>query len=45
VFKNPITPLGQVSAAIAILGTFIYSVVVQQDKEKAAKEAAAAKAD
>ena len=45
VFKNPITPLGQVSAAIAILGTFIYSVVVQQDKEKAAKAAAAAKAD
>ena len=45
VFKNPITPLGQVSAAVAILGTFVYSVVVQQDKEKAAKAAAAAKAD
>ena len=42
VFKNPITPVGQASAAVAILGTFIYSIVSQQAKEEAAKLAAKA---
>lgn len=42
VFKNPITPVGQASAAVAILGTFIYSIVSQKDKEEAAKLAAKA---
>ena len=36
VFRNPITPAGMVAAAVAILGTCLYSVVQQNDKKKAA---------
>ena len=41
VLKNPITPLGGASAAVAIAGTFWYSLAAQK---QSADEAAAAKA-
>ena len=40
VFKNPISPLGGLSAAVAIFGTFLYTIAAQKQK----KEEAAAKA-
>ena len=41
VFRNPITPLGAWAGAVAILGTFLYSLAAQK---QAADAAAAAKA-
>jgi solute carrier family 35 protein E1 len=43
VFKNPITPLGQASAAVAIAGTFLYTLASNKQKKDAAAAAAAAK--
>ena len=42
VLKNPITPLGGVSAAVAIAGTFAYSLAAQK---QCAEEAAAGEAE
>ena len=39
VFRNPITPTGAVSAAVAIAGTCLYSIAQQKAKEEAAKKA------
>jgi len=36
VFKNPITPIGAMSAGIAIFGTFLYSVARQAEVKKKA---------
>jgi hypothetical protein len=44
VFKNPITPLGQASAAVAIAGTFLYTLASNKQKRDAALAAAAAEA-
>ena len=44
VFKNPITPLGQASAAVAIAGTFLYTIASNKQKKDAALAAAAAAA-
>jgi solute carrier family 35 protein E1 len=41
VFKNPITPLGQASAAVAIAGTFLYTLASNKQKRDAALAAAA----
>jgi solute carrier family 35 protein E1 len=41
VFKNPITPLGQASAAVAIAGTFLYTLASNTQKKDAALAAAA----
>ena len=41
VFRNPITPLGQVSAAVAIAGTFLYTLA--SNKQQARPPRAAAK--
>ena len=42
VCKNPITPLGQASAAVAIAGTFLYTLASNKQKRDAALAAAAA---
>ena len=42
VFRNPITPLGQASAAVAIAGTFLYTLASNKQKRDAALAAAAA---
>ena len=39
VFRNPITPAGAVSAAVAIAGTCLYSIAQQKAKEEEAKKA------
>jgi len=41
IFKNPITPLGAASAAVAIGGTFLYSLAMQAEKKKKEEEAKA----
>lgn len=43
VFRNPITPLGAWAGAVAILGTFLYSLAAQKQAADAADAAAAAK--
>ncbi len=40
VFKNPITPLGGISAAVAIFGTFLYTLAAQKQKKDAEAKAA-----
>jgi solute carrier family 35 protein E1 len=44
VFRNPMTPAGAISAAVAIAGTCLYSIAQQKAKEDAAKAAKAVKA-
>lgn len=41
IFQNPITPLGAVSAAVAIGGTFLYSLARQHEERVKKAEAAA----